>query len=98
MIITMLLILVLPVLACAITMLLTDRNINTSFFSFISGGDPVFFQHMSWFFGHPEVYISILPAFGIVSHVIAKEADKNVFGTFSMTQAMSSIAILGFVV
>jgi len=53
---------------------------------------------MFWFFGHPEVYILILPAFGIVSHVIAKEADKNVFGTFSMTQAMSSIAILGFVV
>jgi heme/copper-type cytochrome/quinol oxidase subunit 2 len=93
-----LLIIALPVLAAVITMLLTDRNINTSFFEWISGGDPVSFQHMFWSFGHPEVYISILPGFGLVSHVLSKETDRNVFGYTSMVQAMGAIALLGVLV
>ena len=93
-----LLIAVMPVLAGAITMLLTDRHFGTSFFNAAGGGDPVMYQHIFWFFGHPEVYIMILPAFGIVSEVIPAFARKRLFGYSSMVYATGSIAILSFIV
>lgn len=93
-----LLILILPVLAAGVSMILIDRNFSSCFFDVLGGGDVLMYQHIFWFFGHPEVYVIILPVFGLISMVIEIRFNKPVFGSLGMVYSMSSICVIGFFV
>jgi cytochrome c oxidase subunit 1 len=98
MITSLLLVIALPVLACAITMIIFDRSFNGSFFDVMRGGSVIFYQHLFWFFGHPEVYILIIPGFGLISEIIAKKVNKVIFARDSMVLSVLVIGLLGMIV